>query len=41
MKVFEDPSEIEIEWLLDDRPVNYNYDGKYTPKGMYEMLKQI
>ena len=41
MKVFEDPSEIDIEWLLNDEPVNYHYDGKYTPKGMYEMLKNI
>ena len=41
MKVFKDPSEIDVKWLLSDDPVEYEYDGKYTPKGMYEMLKTI
>lgn len=41
MRVFEDPCEIDIAWLLDDEPVDYHYDGKYTPKGMFEMLKQL
>ncbi len=41
MKVFEKPSDIDIKWLLNDETVEYNYDGKYTPKGMYKMLEEM
>ena len=41
MKVFENPSDIDIQWLLREENVDYHYDGKYTPKGMYHMLEEL
>ena len=38
MKVFEKTEEIDIDWLLSDEPVDYHYDGKYTPAGLYDIL---
>lgn len=40
MKVFDTPDEIDISWLLSDDIVEYNYDGKYTPKGMLKLLSE-
>ena len=40
MKIFKDAEDVDIEWLLDDVAVEYNYKGDFSPNGFIDMLKE-
>lgn len=40
MRVYEDLSEIDTDWLCSKETVDYHYDGRYTPKGFYRILME-
>lgn len=39
MRVFNDVSEIDVDWLLNDDVVDYNYQGEFSPLRILEMYK--
>ena len=41
MFVFEKPSDISIDWLLDDSPVDYGYDGRFSPINLLDDIARI
>ena len=38
MQVFQEPSDIDIDWLHDPVPVDYHYDGRFSPAHIPELL---
>lgn len=38
MKVYEDLNDIDIEWIKQDEVVDYHYDNRYTPAGLYDLM---
>ena len=40
MKVFSDPSDIDLDWVKAKVNVDYKYQNEYTPKGFYELMEK-
>jgi hypothetical protein len=38
MKVFSDVNEIDIDWVLTKEPIDYGYDGSFSPINMINMI---
>lgn len=41
MKCFKKVEDIDIEWLTDLKPVNYNYKGDFSPIKLIDYLRSI
>jgi len=40
IKVFQKVSDIDVNWIKDDRDVNYNYNGDFSITHFFDMIKE-
>jgi hypothetical protein len=38
MKIFHDENDIDYDWLCKREPVEYNYQGEFSPQRLVEYL---
>ena len=41
MRIFEKPEDIDVQWLLDDEPVDYGYRGDFSAKRFLEKVEAL
>lgn len=41
MKVFEKPEDIDWAWVKERIPVDYHYDGRFSPKHLIDKIIEL